>query len=396
VPDNRTQLIAAAAPQSQAARYALGFSCLLLVAIFGSFMALCIGLSTLDELFQDPAIALVSMFNAVALAVPYAGVIYWLDRNEKEPWWLLTSAFLWGAVMATGLSMIFNDLFGIFAWGITGSQLVAGQLTASFSAPFVEEATKGLALFLLYGFFRKEFDNVLDGVVYGAFVGLGFAVFENFLYYARMETMTDVFLLTIIRGVLASAGSHACFTAMTGASLGWFRVLRRGPVRWLIPPIGLGLAMFAHFAWNTFAQLFSIPFGSADLVTTIMSMPFAMVFLQLPFILLVLLVSALALRHERHLIEKYLSTERPPVVLEGEISRLVPARRRTFHAFKLLATLQVGAWLLARRRNQRLVQLAFEKWHMDREAEDGFAEARQHAVRVKRLRSELSDLQPST
>jgi RsiW-degrading membrane proteinase PrsW (M82 family) len=61
-----------------------------------------------------------------------------------------------------------------------------GQLYGySISAPIVEEGIKAAVLFGLFLFFRREFNGVIDGIVYAGCVGLGFAMTENVLYYGR-------------------------------------------------------------------------------------------------------------------------------------------------------------------------------------------------------------------
>ena len=40
-------------------------------------------------------------------------ILWWLDRYEKEPIWLLSVIFLWGAVPTIILSLIFQILFDI-------------------------------------------------------------------------------------------------------------------------------------------------------------------------------------------------------------------------------------------------------------------------------------------
>ena len=46
-------------------------------------------------------------------------------------------------------------------------------------APIIEESLKGLAVLLVFLLFRKEFDSILDGIVYAAITALGFAATEN-------------------------------------------------------------------------------------------------------------------------------------------------------------------------------------------------------------------------
>ncbi|TKJ27708.1 MAG: hypothetical protein CEE40_12880, partial [Chloroflexi bacterium B3_Chlor] len=43
---------------------------------------------------------------AVAPAVLYSLLIWWLDRYEKEPWGLLAATFIWGAIPAVCLAFV--------------------------------------------------------------------------------------------------------------------------------------------------------------------------------------------------------------------------------------------------------------------------------------------------
>jgi hypothetical protein len=119
------------------------------------------------------------------LPVPiYVALALWLDRFEAEPRGLLVRAFVWGAAGAVFFSMLVNSIFELSLAGTLGEE--AASLAGSvISAPLVEEATKGLVLFVFFFRYKDEFDNVTDGIVYAAMVGLGFAMTENVLYYGN-------------------------------------------------------------------------------------------------------------------------------------------------------------------------------------------------------------------
>ncbi len=382
--EGRTKALAGLAAPNAGAQHAAKVGFGLMVTALGLCGGLCAGLSGASAFLQNPLVGLLSAFTAMLFALPYLLAILWIDRNEREPWWLVLGALAWGAIFATGWSILVNDVFIGVAFEVVGDAALAHQLGASLSAPFIEEATKGLAIASIYVLFRRHFDNVLDGVVYGALVGLGFAVFENFLYYAHTQEIGGVLVLTLVRGVITAVGSHPAFTALTGVGFGLARVLRRGVLRWLLPPLFLGLAMFAHFSWNTFTGLFMTNDAVANLF---LSLPLAVLVLQLPNVGLLLLLSCLALRHERTLIRKYLQSE--SVLQPGEIDRLGSAWRRGWHAIRLLLRLEFRAWWRTRTRKQLLVKLAFERWHMDEEAEGDPATAREHAQAVQALREQL-------
>src|SRR3990172_11671190 len=128
---------------------------------------------------------LVSLFFGFVPMFLFAAFVYWLDRYEKEPKALLGAAFFWGVVIAAGGAFIINTVFGIGIYIFTGSEGAAELGTTSIVAPIVEEFLKGLAVAIMFFIFYKEFDSILDGIIYGGMVGLGFAATENTIYIYR-------------------------------------------------------------------------------------------------------------------------------------------------------------------------------------------------------------------
>ena len=149
---------------------------------------------------------LLSLVIGFAPMLAYAAVVYWIDRYEKEPWPLVLGLFVWGAVFAAGASFVLNTLFGLGVYLTTGSEEATQIATGVFSAPLVEETSKGLAILLVWALFRSEFDTYLDGIVYGAVVGLGFAATENTYYIYSMgylaEGWSGLAVVSVVRVVL--------------------------------------------------------------------------------------------------------------------------------------------------------------------------------------------------
>lgn len=370
------------------------YGCMAVLGLFLMFSTMCSGLLGLSIFAGTPLEFTVATLLALATAVPYCIVLLWIDRNEKEPAWLIITALLWGAAGSTFISGIFNDLFGMAALEAVGDAAVAGQLTASFSAPFIEELTKGFAVMALFLLFRKEFDNVLDGVLYGALVGLGFAWFENIIYYVRageMGGLLEMGKLAWLRGIVSGlGGSHAAYTGLTGLGFGLVRVSRRGLLRWLWVPFFWGMAMFAHFAWNTFAGLFVV--NSSEAMTLLVGLPMATVVLQGPFLLLLIIVVVAVWRHENKIILLHLQGEPDDVLTDGERMALVPARVRVFAGLKRFFTRGPVAWWKQRRLEHAQIELAFIKWHHHEDQEttwnpDDDADVLAARARVKRLRA---------
>ncbi len=199
------------------------------------------------------------LYATLAGIVPmvlYATLVTWIDRFEKEPWWLMVGTFLWGAVVAAGSAYILNTLFGVTLFSLTGSEALAGIGTAVISAPLVEETVKGAAVLAVFLFFRHEFDSPIDGIIYGSLVGFGFAATENinYIYGAFAEGgLGAAVVLTLVRAV-GIAFLHAFLTSWIGLGFAVFR-LNTGLWRWLALPGGYALAMGFHAVHNLFASL---------------------------------------------------------------------------------------------------------------------------------------------
>src|SRR3989440_8348889 len=145
-----------------------------------------------------PGVAAVCALACVPTTAFGLWVVRRIDRNEKEPWRLVLVAAAWGAVVATSL-VIWAETF----WDeVAVNTLVPGPgLDASnaFSAGLFEELGKGVAVVLLFLVMRHEFDDVVDGIVYGAAVGLGFNYLESISY------MTNVYAIFSAEGFGSAA-----------------------------------------------------------------------------------------------------------------------------------------------------------------------------------------------
>lgn len=188
-----------------------------------------------------------------------AGLIYELDRYEKEPTRLLLGVFGWGAIVAVLGALALQTWLGESVYWMTGSKSIEEITGSSFFAPVTEEILKGMAVLLVSWFFRDEFDSILDGIVYAAIVALGFAATEDSLYYfsafhhAGLGAMAAlVFVRLVIFG-----WQHAFFTAFTGIGLAVARQ-NRGP-RFKIgaPLLGLTAAITLHALHNTLLTFIS-------------------------------------------------------------------------------------------------------------------------------------------
>jgi RsiW-degrading membrane proteinase PrsW (M82 family) len=245
---------------------AIGAALLVILAI-----AARIQLGLLSGMRPDIATVFYAALAAsTALSVVPIAILWFLDRRERETPWLFAAAFLWGAVIATALALPFNTAFAaaVDAWLTQhpGVREVLGPeavmiISAPISAPIVEELTKALGVVLLFWLLRAEFDNMRDGFVYGALVGLGFTWFETPLYVAQGYAEFGVPPWGMQLGwryALFGFGGHAMFTGIFGAFLGVAMQTRRGWLKVLAPIFGLLVAIAAHFVNNALPLVFAI------------------------------------------------------------------------------------------------------------------------------------------
>ena len=246
---------------------------LLVILAFATLVQLAVFTSMPPGLFSVflRALALSSLLALVPLTI-----LWFLDRRERESPWLFAAAFLWGGLIATALALPLNTAFFklMDEWLVHHPMLavILGpeaslMLAAPISAPIAEEFAKALGVLLLFWLLRAEFDNMRDGLVYGALVGLGFTWFEAALYVANVYAKFGVAAYGLQLGAryaLFGLGGHAMFTALFSASLGLALQTRRKWLRILAPIAGLCLAIAAHMLNNAlplFATLARIAAG---------------------------------------------------------------------------------------------------------------------------------------
>jgi RsiW-degrading membrane proteinase PrsW (M82 family) len=206
-------------------------------------------------------LAIMASFIAFIPALVYILPLIWLDRYDPEPAWLLAIAFAWGAFVAIIVSYVVNTSIGFAAYALTRDEAVANAISGIISAPIFEEGSKGLGVVLLLIFFRKYFDDILDGIVFAGVVALGFATVENVLYYGRgidgaiaTGQLSGLVFMFVLRGIM-SPFAHVTFTSMTGIGCGISRESHNKLLRFVMPLVGYLCAMTLHGIWNAMAFL---------------------------------------------------------------------------------------------------------------------------------------------
>ncbi|MFW5918348.1 MAG: PrsW family intramembrane metalloprotease [Haloferacaceae archaeon] len=249
-----------------------------------------VGIGALGVL-ADPRLRILTALSVLP-ALALAGYIWYSDVAESEPLSTLVATFLLGVLMANFAAVInglMQPLFGTL--GAIGLVLFFYLIVGP-----IEETVKLLAV-RFHAYRTGTFDSVLDGAVYGAVAGLGFAAIENGIYIARqvdgesgetaemlaelaavapmasiaplapMEVTTQVGLdllglgggIAVVRA-LAGPG-HVIYSAFAGYYLGLakFNPEHRGP----IVVKGLLIATLIHGTYNSFVGIGTALIGLA-------------------------------------------------------------------------------------------------------------------------------------
>jgi RsiW-degrading membrane proteinase PrsW (M82 family) len=159
---------------------------------------------------------------------------------------------------SSGALLPFDPVGAIDPIVLQGSTEVAGPGTIVALGLFfylvvgpVEESVKMLAV-RVYAYRQDDFDAVIDGAVYGAVAGLGFATVENALYitdaFQEVTRATDLFGEGIVAARALAGPGHVIYSAIAGYYLGLAKFNREnaGP----IVVKGIVIATIFHGTYN--------------------------------------------------------------------------------------------------------------------------------------------------
>ena len=309
----------------------------------------------------------------VLICIPTTGFALFLlrrvDYNEREPWRLVLVAAGWGAVVATTLALVFESL-----WSFTVDVgLIPGPgeaVATAFNASLVEEIPKGLAVVLLFLVMRDEFDDVVDGIVYGAAVGLGFNFMETVVYMS-VGGLPQWFY----RQWLGLYLGHATYTALIGAGIGIARQVRGTGRKAVAIGCGFIAAIAAHFAWDAWLWYFPHP---SDPALFLLSIPLQYLAICGPFFVAVLALLVLGLRAEgRALAAQFAAEAALPdgAIRPDEVPVLSSVGRRIEARLRMLRLRRLSGYLWMRRLQRAQIDLALERWHRARKEIDSPLEA---------------------
>ena len=161
----------------------------------------------------DPILIAAAVIPAIVLLIKVERA----DRLEKESTGLLVSLVLFGIASTAIASLLERVGMAILDSVFQYESLLYNVLLYFGVVALAEEGAK-YVLLKRRTWRNPEFNCQFDGVVYGVFVSLGFALWENIGYVAMFGLSTAA-----VRAVTAIPG-HACFGVFMGV---WYGMAKR-------------------------------------------------------------------------------------------------------------------------------------------------------------------------
>jgi len=326
--------------------------------------------------------------------IPIA-ILWFLDRREPESKWLYAIALLWGALIATGVAQPINaliinavkDYFTVHPdlQAVLGGKMATMSIAGPLAGPIVEETTKGAGVLLLFLLLRSEFDDVRDGFIYGALVGIGFNFLETSAYILQgfVDTGSAPWLSQLgSRHSAFGLGTHALFTGLFGMGLGLARQTVRPWLRYAAGPIGWLLGFSAHFVNNSIGLLLilimkmtgtnlndtsdvgDLNLDNMSFLTSLAFNTVRVLITLLPFFLIAIVMLWQSGEWERQVIREELADETEPVITPTEYEgvkrdRILRTRRIPGYNRRISAA-------IVRAQNE----LALRKWRVQQQGKD--------------------------
>jgi len=208
------------------------------------------GITTLTKL----QILVISLFAAAAVPILLMTMAWFADIVDREPFRFMVGMFVWGVLAALMAFFINGALLAMFNQSAGALPLVLLSVVGSLIiSPVVEEVLKALGLSIMSR--HHEFDDALDGFLYGFAIGVGFAMLENWFYFiARVDPFSvgiSAWVSVILYRSLFNTVAHGCFTGLCGVLIGILKSRDRFKQYYhvaLLP--GIFIAILLHIAFN--------------------------------------------------------------------------------------------------------------------------------------------------
>src|SRR6266511_1756002 len=293
------------------------------------------------------------LWSLIPSIVLMAG-IYYLDRYEKEPVRLIGIALGAGVIAAPLATAWIEKAFGVPNSVASSAVIVPGLQNAN--QPIIEELVLGAILVAVFFLVRYELDDVLDGLVYGGVVGVGFGMAANF--WATPTLVGGISTHDLASTVLASF-NWVFYAGVIGLLLGTARRAALGRVI-AMAVVGTGIAMGFHLLHDY------IPSWLAANPDDIQTSGMARFLSNLPNLLGLVALAVIAVwasGREKLLVSRELQDEVQAGVVSADDYNTIVGPFRRFSVLAGAIGKGLGTWRLRRRLYVLEVELAFRKHH---------------------------------
>ena len=188
----------------------------------------------------------------------------------------------------------------------------------------MEGFVKGLAVLGLFVFHRKQFDGVLDGLVYGVLVGFGFSMTEDFLYYVSALSeggLAGLLPVMVLRGIFFAL-NHSVYTGLLGIGCGLASSVSRSRFKRVMwPVLGFVAAVICHSLHNFGALLLEVYGEGENAVLGVLGLLLSLVFAALGLVMIAAVVIG-AWFFQRRIIKEELAGLVGKLLTEQELKEL--------------------------------------------------------------------------
>jgi protease PrsW len=188
-------------------------------------------------------LGLVSLLLAIIPAAIWLAVFYSVDRVEPEPKQYVIGVAVLAALIAASIGQpLINGFFKVPEWIGTDtiSEILGSILIIGFIQAFLIYATVRFSIF-----YSSEFDQRIDGVVYGSAAGLGYAAMLNIITVVSsggIDLGAGVIRIVVTQMVLGSLG------ALLGYFLGRDK-FDKERVWWMSVGLVLAAVLYGLYSW---------------------------------------------------------------------------------------------------------------------------------------------------
>lgn len=207
------------------------------------------------SLTRDPAATVMAavawtIYGAIAI-----GIVLWLQRYGRRPAATVLGALAWGGLAAVAFALAGNTALQELLTKTVGQDFTDAWRRPVMT-PIVEESLKAVGIIGLALIPGVRFRGALDGLFYGVLIGAGFQVVEDFFYTLNAvsgDAPLTILGMVVIRGVITGLFSHAVYSGIIGAGIGYVVSRRDTPVaRRILPAIAaVVFVLVLHGVWDT-------------------------------------------------------------------------------------------------------------------------------------------------